>query len=305
MVEPTTKPKERFKKIKDYYYSIDAAPLGWGSFGEVYKGFKIVDKKREYYAIKVISKAMLDGRDYMLQQEIDILKKIRGEYILKFIDEVETEDHAYIVTELCEDGDLKKKLETDKKLPETEALFILRQVAEAFIEVDKLQLTKKDSGEKLVLMHRDIKPANILFKNSRVCLADFGLSKFVSEITNAPNTKLVGSQYYKSPQVLKADGLYGPKCDVWSMGVVLYQMLHGEVPYTGQTEYVTFKQIEEKKLKFSPELKESTIDLLEKMLKVDETARISWKELIEHPALAGISLLKTSKVETEEDSKII
>lgn len=78
-------------------------------------------------------------------------------------------------------------------------------------------------------MHRDIKPANILLHNGKIKIADFGLSKCLKSPTDVADT-MVGSPLYMSPEVLKGES-YTMKADIWSLGIVLFEMVYGTCPF--------------------------------------------------------------------------
>lgn len=285
MVEAET----NYKQVgATYYYDTLSQPLGAGAFGTVYRGYSLKNDK-EVTAIKVISKAILDQyKDYLdlFLREIEILRKIKGKHVLEFKEVLRTSNNIYIITAFCNGGNLEGKLkESGGKISEAESLRILRQIAEAFIEVESLEL-KNSKGEKLTVMHRDIKPANILFHNGEVCLADFGFAKLVDENTKDKKQfhTILGTPWYMPPQILTGDA-YTAKCDVWSMGIVFYQMLHGQVPYKSSSYFGMDELARTKPLELSPSLKPETQDLIKKMLKYDEETRLSWKEILAHPAL--------------------
>ena len=107
-------------------------------------------------------------------------------------------------------------LQKKKVLSEKEALVIFRQLLEAFKELNKNNI-----------MHRDLKPDNIFFNEGKVKLGDFGFCKMLE--VNMAQTML-GSPIYMAPEVLKEE-IYTLKADIWSLGVVLFEMLFGYCPF--------------------------------------------------------------------------
>lgn len=81
-------------------------------------------------------------------------------------------------------------------------------------------------------MHRDLKPDNILTKGSIYKLGDFGLAKTVENFSNEKLADFAGTPLYSSPQVLSRQH-YSTKCDIWSLGTILYELLYGQVPFEG------------------------------------------------------------------------
>lgn len=103
-------------------------------------------------------------------------------------------------------------------LPEKEALIIFRQLINAFKSLHDHHI-----------LHRDIKPNNIFFKSGHLKLADFGFCKKLRSSDDFTHTSL-GSPLYMAPEILNGD-VYGSKADVWSCGIVLFEMLFGYCPY--------------------------------------------------------------------------
>ena len=135
-------------------------------------------------------------------------------------------------------------------------------------------------------MHRDIKPANILFSKGKIMLADFGFAKAIDETekTLKERHSILGTPLYMSPQILN-EGAYTVKCDVWSTGCLFYELLFGKLPWIGTSVPNLLWKIRTEPLTFPKKIDDNTKDLLAKMLKYDEESRISWKEVLEHPAL--------------------
>lgn len=152
-----------------------------------------------------------------LQSEIDIMKKVHHENIVKLYDVYQTSNNMYIVTELC-DGDLCAYLDkNDKKLTEADAKRLIKQIMK---------------GAKYLhsngIIHRDLKPANILIKNGICKISDFGFAKNMGQATIMKS--IVGTPLYMSPQLLKGIK-YTSKSDLWSIGLIYYEMLHGRTPW--------------------------------------------------------------------------
>ena len=127
--------------------------------------------------------------------------------------------------EYCKDGDLKKYLKKKERegLPEAEVVMIMKQIIKGY-----QQLAKNNT------IHRDLKPANILISNNLFKICDFGFSKVIKDPTVA-NKTCVGSPIYMAPQILdKKD--YSAKCDIWSLGIIMYELIHGTVPWTAKSE---------------------------------------------------------------------
>lgn len=144
--------------------------LGQGSYATVYLGKHI--ETNEQVAIKVIDKRIFSNAYNVknIQSEIDIMKKVCHENIVQLYDIYQTTNNMYIVTELCQDGDLFRLLQKMKKLPEAKAKSFLKDIM---------------SGAKYLhkngIIHRDLKPANILLKDGVCKLSDFGFAKSLAD----------------------------------------------------------------------------------------------------------------------------
>lgn len=129
-------------------------------------------------------------------------------------------------------------------------------------------------------MHRDIKPSNILLHNGIIKLADFGFCKPLKDARDLSQTML-GSPIYMAPQVLKGE-VYTMKADIWSLGVVLYEMLYGFCPFEEKTIARLISLIDESTVVFPSNVKISkkAQDLLKRMLVKDHFKRIGWQQLL-------------------------
>lgn len=128
-------------------------------------------------------------------------------------------------------GDLETLIKKYGNIPEVEAAKILKHITNGFKE----QIRKG-------IIHRDLKPANIFLKNGIPKIADFGFSKMM----NAPKEKVyynVGTPLYMSPQTI-IHNKYSEKSDMWSIGVLYYEVLYGQVPWTAPTEQELVQMIQ-------------------------------------------------------------
>ena len=100
------------------------------------------------------------------------------------------------------------------------------------------------------------------------------------------NATSVGTPLYMPLQILKSQP-YTSKCDIWAVGFIFYEMLHGRTPWTANTEYELVKNIENKPIQINPGLSPNTKDFLSKTLKIDEGSRMSWDEVFMHPIFEG------------------
>ena len=208
------------KKIEKYQFSLKKM-LGQGSYAIVYLGREI--DSQNPVAVKVIDKRIFSNAYNVknIQSEIDIMKKVAHQNIVQLHDIYQTTNNMYIVTELCQDGDLLKLLHRRKRIPEAEAKMLLRDIVNGAKYLHK-------SG----IIHRDLKPANILIKEGTCKLSDFGFAKSLKS-EDVVMKSIVGTPLYMSPQILQKEK-YTAKSDLWSIGLIYYEMLHGRTPWPAQ-----------------------------------------------------------------------
>lgn len=286
-MEPT------FKKIDNFYFDPTKA-LGKGAFASVFKAYDERNQNREV-AVKVIPAAkLLESEDQynLFMREIDVLRQIKGQHIVQLLDVKRTPNNLYIFTDYCDGGDLEKPMKSKKEFTEEEACSILKQIADAFVTLDNLHIVNS-KGHTITLMHRDIKPANILFHKGSVKVADFGFAKLIDDVDKDIRKAhtLLGTPLYMAPQILN-DENYSTKCDIWSSGVLFYEILFGRLPWTGHSVPNLYSNIKTKPLTFPKEVSNDVKDLLTKMLKIRDEERTTWKDIYNHPALANIDTTK-------------
>jgi serine/threonine-protein kinase ULK/ATG1 len=227
--------------------------VGEGSYASVYWGKSL--ETVETVAVKVIDKKLFVNAYNLknIQSEIDIMKKVSHENIVKLHDIYQTTNNMYIITEFCEEGDLYHYLEKKKKLPESEAKKYLKQLMKGaeYLHAEGI-------------IHRDLKPANILLKNGVCKISDFGFAKNL-EGDNTVMKSIVGTPLYMSPQILKRLK-YTAKSDLWSIGLIYYEMLHGRTPWPASNELQLINGIYSRKPTFSREISELSRDFIRKCL---------------------------------------
>ena len=249
--------------------------IGEGNFGSVIRATN--KTKSGNFAVKVIPIEKFQENDKLetyISNEIEALSTIGiSDYIIRYYEVIKSKNNYYIVYEFCDGGTLQDLIKKQHHLPETHALIILRQLLEAFKVLNKNNI-----------MHRDLKPENIFFTSNdlsirKVKLGDFGFCKGLKPDENLAKTML-GSPIYMAPEVLKGES-YTTKADVWSLGVILYEMLYGFCPFESKSIASLISTIDTKPLQFPPEVKisDKTSNLIKKMLTKDYFRRMGWVEL--------------------------
>lgn len=247
--------------------------LGTGAFSRVYRGVRNSDG--DAVAIKSIDCANLSKRGRSkLNEEIRICKELEHPFIVKTYDVTMDHDmdYMYIVLELC-DCDLREYLKRKRRpMSEKETLRYMKQLMSAC-----QYLRSKD------IIHRDLKPQNILMKNHKVKIADFGMARCLTE-TQMANT-MCGSPLYMAPEVLNHMD-YSDKADLWSLGMIMYEMLYGVHPFQHiKTPFHLKHQINQSdsvKLGKNRKISRNARNLLRGLLEKQVDKRMTWSELFMH-----------------------
>jgi hypothetical protein len=286
------KHKQLFIKSNDYkeeYNNLEK--IGSGNYGTVYKG--LLKNEKEYRAIKVIDKEEMKKRfkntknDNDVEEEFNLyiknglINEIDNMRIcmkdnlnsIKFYEYYDTEKEYAIVMELC-DNNLQNILNEKK-----EAF----NIDEVYDIISQLNNTFKIISENNIV-HRDLKLENILVKyidkkksEFIVKLTDYGVSRKVLSISKKCNT-YVGTVLTMAPEILAGEK-YDNKCDLWSLGVIIYQLLFKEYPYDAETEVGLYNQINEFGDKYFKKTGEKQIDcLISKLLVKDPEKRLGWND---------------------------
>ena len=258
-------------KIVENYILYES--IGAGQYGKVFRAKNT--KTNETVAVKTVpidKFKEVPKLEEFTANEIKTLNRIKTPNVVRFIEMLKTANNMYLVYEYCDGGTLEDLLQKKHHLSEVESLKIFQQLLNAFKAIYKENI-----------LHRDLKPSNILVHNGVVKIADFGFCKKMSGPQELTFT-MVGSPIYMAPEVLKGYP-YNIKADVWSLGVVLYELLFGICPYEEKTLPALINLIDKKQLIFHTEvntISPNTENLLRKMLTYDHKARIDWSELVDY-----------------------
>jgi serine/threonine protein kinase len=245
--------------------------IGRGSVSTVFSATH--SKSRLPVAIKQIHINRLRGRTAsdIMAFETRLLKCVDSHFITKFFQVIQTEDSVYTVMEFVQNDTLLALLnQTKLSIAEILRIFCQLVCAVSYLHQD------------LDLVHRDIKIENILFDEClNIKLADLGLSKPVCG-SDPQLTTVCGSMPYCAPEVFQQVP-YGKPVDIWSLGVCLYAMVYGRLPFFSSTHSGMVDQI----LRAEPEIQPATspmiADLLTRMLKKSPEERIRIEEIAQHP----------------------
>jgi serine/threonine protein kinase len=253
--------------------------LGEGGMGNVYEARHIHINK--HVAIKFLSRELLSDTEMAERflQEARIAATLKHLNICEVTDFGVTEDGlAFLVMELLEGYSLAEAIKLEKRLPEEYSLRLIKQILNALEEAHS-----KD------IIHRDLKPANIFITYIKghgelIKLLDFGISKVVHERGSDSTgiTKsgvVVGTPFYMSPEQVRGKRDIDRRADIYSCGVILYEMLTGKVPYNGKSyAEIILKIIEEPvpdPRKITPDLNDGMARLIMRCMSKDAGSRPS------------------------------
>ncbi len=249
--------------------------IGSGAFADVYKAKDTTTG--EFVAIKEIKKIKISNSESLILKEIEIMKKLKSENSVSLIDTIETQESYFIIMELC--------------IMNLQQYLKIRKTPLSIDEIREILLDLNNSLKEIYsqnIIHRDLKPSNILLsinktKINKICfkISDYGLSKFFDpSVINGLSSS--GTPITMAPEILTGiDNNLNPiKCDIWSLGIIIYYLIFKEYPYNGN-EYNIIQQINSKKEIKVIKDKELN-DLVRKMLISNVNDRISWDDYFEH-----------------------
>eukprot|EP00741_Cyanophora_paradoxa_P001731 tig00000498_g1678.t1 len=257
------------RQIGEY---IIQSKIGDGAFSTVWMAQHV--RSRIQVAVKIIDKSKVNQK--LLDLEIEILKRMRHPNIVELYEILTSKSSIFLVLEYCAGGDLAAYLKRRGPLPEPAAQHFLKQLASALQHIYNLKM-----------MHRDLKPQNLLLTEKSdgavLKLADFGLARFVSDETLAAYT-LCGTPLYTAPEILMGEETYTAKADLWSTGVIFFEMLTGQSPVTGRNLTDLVRNVQRGDIRWGLLRSQSDecMDLLRRLLKRNPAFRMSFPEFFRH-----------------------
>jgi serine/threonine protein kinase len=262
--------------------------LGRGTYGDVYlvKDARASNKLR---ALKIIDLDREPAVERHLIGEIKIMEMLSVQHqpsLLRMVRKFNMSPNGRqigLVLQYCDSGDLQKYIakQPGRKLTESDAKELMCQLACG------LRVLKQNN-----IIHRDLKPANLLLKRKKnghlqLKIADFGFAKALNDYKEMLQT-LAGSPLYVAPEILLNSDRspYSSQCDLWSIGIILHELLTSVPPFIVRDRLELQKVLREKEIVLSNDLKscvsEDCVDLLSRLLQKDPKKRITWDDFFEH-----------------------
>ena len=282
--------------------------IGKGAYGDVFMGRNL--KTKEIYAIKKISKKQLESETIYqyFNNEIFILKHLNHPNIIKYKSLNDYKTDFYLSTEYCNGGNLeqamKYHIETYKKpISERIVRYFIYNILLGIIYLNKNNLIHRDIKSDNILLHYDNEEDLIThnFLKAKIKIIDFGFARYLEQ--NELAGSLVGTPMYMEPSILKTfmtsksrvvDGFYDKKVDVWSLGILTYELLIGIVPFIARNIKGLFQSVEQrdfcipKEEKRNLELSKAAINFIDRTLNIDMNMRPLPEELIKDPWISGL-----------------
>ena len=249
-----------------------------GRYGTIRVGYHKI--KKRFVAIKIINKKAMSKEDMEnIRNQINILKIVTDEFVLKLLDIIENESYLYIMTELCKGGDLYSYLnQRSFKISEEKAAKLVYKLAKSVSFLHTLGI-----------IHRDLKPENILMTDmtddADIRISDFCICKRLEP--NETTKEIVGTLGYMAPEVLMGKD-YNFSADVWSIGIITYLLLTGYLPFDdeGEDKEVIRKTLFESIPFYNDSWKNISSkakEFIKKILKKDKEERITIEGILSDP----------------------
>uniref|UniRef100_A0A673KW08 non-specific serine/threonine protein kinase n=1 Tax=Sinocyclocheilus rhinocerous TaxID=307959 RepID=A0A673KW08_9TELE len=250
------------------FYDIERT-LGKGNFAVVKLARHRITKTE--VAIKIIDKTQLDAVNLeKIYREVQIMKMLDHPHIIKLYQVMETKNMLYLVTEYAKNGEIFDYLAKHGRLSEPEARRKFWQI-----------LSAVEYCHNLNIVHRDLKAENLLLDgHMNIKIADFGFGNFFQP--GKPLATWCGSPPYAAPEVFEGQQYEGPQLDIWSMGVVLYVLVCGALPFDGPSLPILRQRVLEGRFRIPYFMTEDCEHLIRRMLVLDPSKRLSIGQIKEH-----------------------
>lgn len=253
--------------------------IGEGAFAEV--RLAVHEDTKEEFAVKVFDRASLPKADFErdIKREIKIMQCLRHPSIVSIHAVLVTTSKMYLVMELVRGGELYDEIVSKRRVDEQTSRKYFQQIVDAMVYCHSRGV-----------VHRDLKPENLLLDgHGNIKITDFGMSWMKENIDPQSNAKQLlqtqcGTPKYMAPEIIMrpSEGYDGEKLDAWECGMVLYALLAGYLPFSGEDDNSVFRSILRGKLRFPAHFSSGAKDVLGKLLEKDPQHRSSLSEIRNH-----------------------
>ncbi len=278
--------------------------IGQGSYGKIYLAEDI--KNSSLYALKIVDKTFLEilGKTEEAFIEQYMLIHLKNKNIINLISCFQTKQKLIFVLEYLKNGNFEDYL---KQIQSKNG--ILSYETSKFYLAEMLNILLLFQQKNIA--HLDLKPSNFLLdERLHLKLIDFATAKIIGKefdinskkfikTSNSLNNKkninnlnIIGTLEYTSPEMLNENIINYKSCDIWSFGIIMYELFHGYTPFKGQSDFETIENIKNYKLKINEKLPNDVKDLIKKLLTYEESKRIGFndiKEIMNHKFFKGIN----------------
>ena len=248
--------------------------LGTGSYSKVLLAQH--KKTKAKYALKTIDKKVQTNPEENKQflREVEIMYKVHHPNVVKIFGHFEDNDYCYLVTEYVEGGELFSYIPEDgkPKINTQQIASIIKDVISAIYYMHNMTPP---------IMHRDIKPENILINsNMQAKITDFGWSNYIQP--GEKRNSICGTPIYLAPEMIARVG-HDEKVDIWSIGVLLFELLTGDQAWAGDDIETVKYNICNRRISWPDDMNVLAADLIAKILQINPEERISLKDILNHP----------------------
>ncbi|XP_071440740.1 serine/threonine-protein kinase Sgk1-like [Hetaerina americana] len=257
--------------------------IGKGSFGKVLLARHCADKK--HYAVKVLQKRLILKRNetqHIMSERNVLLSNLQHPFLVGLHFSFQTQTKLYFVLDLVNGGELFFHLQRERTFPESRSKFYTSEIASALGYLHSRGI-----------IYRDLKPENLLLDaEGHVMLTDFGLCKEGLSHCSDTTSTFCGTPEYLAPEIIRKQP-YDLSVDWWSLGAVLYEMLHGLPPFYSRSTAEMYDSILNKPLKVRSSISEVAKDFLTQLLHKDPLQRLGsgigdWDDVRSHRYFASV-----------------
>lgn len=276
--------------------------IGKGAFGSVYRG---VNKQGKSFALKKVSKTIKfdETKRIYFNNEIYLLKQVNNDNIIKYVGFKETSSNYYLILEYCNGGSLNNSLNqymsknNNSPFPQGIVRFIMKQIINGLVYLHSKHIIHRDlkSDNILLSFPTDVDQNNMNILKATIKIIDFGFARYLRKNEHA--SSIIGTPLWMDPIILnkgrnknnKQKCYYSEKCDIWSLGIIAYQLLIGVMPFKGENWDKLYQEVTNNIFTIPQDrkLSKESISFINRLLNVDEEKRPSAFELLSDPFLIG------------------